>query len=286
MSDKKPVKRGVLSGLMGLFGDEEAAGQAPEGGGAPSPAVARADEPPHLSDRSSQGEGYQEDPYAANPRGPERRQTDVVREAYEPGWYRISAAMAVSEDEEDEQEEPSGPDAEADAQTEQPEVATEQQPEVDISTEQQQAVAENDQQQPEVATEEHPVEVVPEQPPEVLEEPAAARTIEEPQAADVGATPQFEAPSPEPSTYAGPVPETTDAGQDQVASEQISQPQEQALPAEAAEPGPPHEAEAVSPSPEDADGAATAPDEAGVAATAPDEAGVAATAPDEAGVAA
>src|SRR5919198_2103383 len=154
MSDKKPVKRGVLSGLMGLFGDEEAAGQAPEGGGAPSPAVARADEPPHLSDRSSQGEGYQEDPYAANPRGPERRQTDVVREAYEPGWYRISAAMAVSEDEEDEQEEPSGPDAEADAQTEQPdvaasleqpevetdqqpEVANEQQPEVDISTEQQ-----------------------------------------------------------------------------------------------------------------------------------------------------
>src|SRR5919197_5937824 len=96
MSEKKPVKRGVLSGLMGMFGDEEVAGQAIE-----SAPVAAADAVSALSDQSPPvGQNSDEN------RGPSPRPSDVVREAYEPGWYRISAAMAARGDDDEHEDQP------------------------------------------------------------------------------------------------------------------------------------------------------------------------------------
>jgi len=84
MTDKKPVKRGVLSGLMGLFGDEE--------GGAETPNSAE----PEVAGPARNA--------ATPPEGPPPG--EVVREAYEPGWYRISAAMPSSAGDDDYEDEP------------------------------------------------------------------------------------------------------------------------------------------------------------------------------------
>src|SRR5437763_9343185 len=110
MTDKKPVKRGVLSGLMGLFGEENADGQPTV---ASSPAAPPSATPQMASVIRNQA--------APAPDGPPP--SDVVREAYEPGWYRISAAMPSAAGEanvEDEEEEPAtfaGAPASSDADT-------------------------------------------------------------------------------------------------------------------------------------------------------------------------
>src|SRR5919197_5187221 len=114
MSEKKPVKRGVLSGLMGLFGDEEAAGQVV--GSAP---VAAEDEDPAFSPQATPVAQNIDDSGGAAP-----RPSEVVREAYEPGWYRISAAMSVGdaddEDDEDEEKEGEEPPGEVEPPVEEP----------------------------------------------------------------------------------------------------------------------------------------------------------------------
>src|SRR6266700_602766 len=60
MTEQQPIKKGILSSLMGLFGEEE----------------------------SEKGhEDLEDQDEAAKPSG------QVVRESYEPGWYRVSAAQ-------------------------------------------------------------------------------------------------------------------------------------------------------------------------------------------------
>jgi HEAT repeat protein len=192
MSDNRPVKRGVLSGLMGLFGDEEAAGQPP---------VARADDgtayvQPVTSARN-----------AADDRPPgQRPRPDVVREAYEPGWYRISAAMPVSADEEaDERQDEE--EAYEDEPAEQPpleqapsdQAASDDQPIDERSAEEADAaepivelpVAT----EPPAAEEAHPV--VAESPEQVAESPEQAKEQEPVEVAATAEPPVFEGPAAE-----------------------------------------------------------------------------------------
>src|SRR5437899_1013548 len=60
MTERQPIKKGILSSLMGLFGEEEG-----ENG----------------------REELEDEEESVPPSG------SVVRESYEPGWYRVSAAQ-------------------------------------------------------------------------------------------------------------------------------------------------------------------------------------------------
>src|SRR4051812_11075222 len=85
MSEKSP-KRGILSSLMGLFGDdaENEADQEREAAKGPE----------------SVGNGSPPPPEPAPEQEPEPQETgnapvpgeSVVRESYEPGWYAVSTA--------------------------------------------------------------------------------------------------------------------------------------------------------------------------------------------------
>src|SRR6266511_5021775 len=100
MSDKPPTKRGILSSLMGLFGEEGEEGSEERGANeAPGSAVS-ADAPEQQGGAEVQGNGssngagereHDEDQTAGPIAGPAAG-TAVVRESYEPGWYAVSAA--------------------------------------------------------------------------------------------------------------------------------------------------------------------------------------------------
>src|SRR6266540_3964578 len=100
MSDKPPTKRGILSSLMGLFGEEGEEGSEERGANeAPGSAVS-ADAPEQQGgaevqgNGSSNGAGEREDDedQTAGPIAGPAAGTAVVRESYEPGWYAVSAA--------------------------------------------------------------------------------------------------------------------------------------------------------------------------------------------------
>ena len=143
MTDKNPVKKGVLSGLMGLFGDEEAEAR---------PTT----EAPATDDSASMRAA------ALPPESP--RPSEVVREAYEPGWYRISAAMPSATRDADEQddhgeaeapiaeEEPVASDGQVEQQSEEQPVAEQPVAEEEPSPE---AQATAGAATPELVTEEH-----------------------------------------------------------------------------------------------------------------------------------
>ena len=93
MSDKPQMKRGILSSLMGLFGEEGEESESAGGNEAPGSAVsADQAQPQGASEVSGNGNGAgeledREDEVAGPIAGPA-----VVRESYEPGWYAVSAA--------------------------------------------------------------------------------------------------------------------------------------------------------------------------------------------------
>jgi hypothetical protein len=77
MSEKQPVKRGILSSLMGLFGEDEAEEDSPQ----PRPENGSRGQAPQVA-------GEPDSPVKAP--YPDSHVTEVVREAYEPGWYNYS----------------------------------------------------------------------------------------------------------------------------------------------------------------------------------------------------
>lgn len=96
MSDKPPMKRGILSSLMGLFGEDDEEQRNGDSGFEPtsrSRAEATANAAPEVSEPPEAPEApvVPEVPQA-EPSQQEPTSGTMVREAYEPGWYAISSS--------------------------------------------------------------------------------------------------------------------------------------------------------------------------------------------------
>ena len=108
MSEKDESKRGILSSLLGLFGEEEEGVQqekaADQGVAAPNGAVSEwtpiaPPAPPTPPTPPTPGGP----PAARHEPPPTQEQAHVVREAYEPGWYAVSSQYAPPPEDHSEQ---------------------------------------------------------------------------------------------------------------------------------------------------------------------------------------
>ena len=89
MSEKAP-KRGILSSLMGLFGDDAQAEAEEQRADAAAERAAEAEASQQADANGADATG----PTGPTPSAPEATSHggNVVRESYEPGWYAVSTA--------------------------------------------------------------------------------------------------------------------------------------------------------------------------------------------------